>query len=216
MKSKLLLINIVLSVCCSCSLDGDEGYYSDSFGVVRLSGNNMQYVGSDEGEVLIPNQSISSFVETGDRVWISYTIEEENVKRDTLTILPYRITPVMPLKLQGESTLDNDGVDLWTVWVAQDFLTFDFRIKAKDPEKLKEHQYAIVSSQKEIVDTLFVNFRHDDGGDSYGALCRTAVALKLSDLNIVRDSVMIAIDYKDLNGIKQTEYRMYKKSPVTY
>jgi hypothetical protein len=210
MKIRILIISIVLGVF-SCSLD-EEGYYSDSFGVVRLSDNDMQYVESDEGEVLIPNQSISSFVETGDRVWISYTIERENEKRDTLTILPYRITPVMPLQLQRETTLDNDGVDLWTVWIAQDFLTFDFRIKAKDPEKLKEHQYALVSSQKEIADTLFLNFRHDDGGDNYGVLCRTAVTLKLSDLNVAQDSVMIAIDYKNLDGIKQTEYRMYKKA----
>jgi hypothetical protein len=166
---------------------------------------------SDEGEVLIPDQSISSFVETGDRVWISYTIEKENAKQDTLTIVPYRITRITPLKLQHESTLNESGVDLWTVWIAQGFLTFDFRIRARDPEEIKEHQYALVASQNEVADTLFINFRHDDGGDNYGVLCRTAVALKLSDLNIAQDSVTLAIDYKNLNGIRQKEYRTYKK-----
>jgi hypothetical protein len=197
---------------CSCSLS-DEGYYSDSFGVVQLFDNGTQYVESDEGEILIPNQSISSFVETGDRVWISYTVEGENAKRDTLIILPYRITSVLPVSLQPSSTIDNDGVDLWTVWIAQGFLTFDFRIRAEDPEKIKGHKYALVAPQREITDTLFINFRHDDGGDNYGVLCRTAVALKLSELkNVEKDSVMLAIDYKNLNGVDKTEYRMYKKT----
>jgi hypothetical protein len=194
---------------CSCSLEDEEGYYSDSFGVVKHFSNDTPYIESDEGEILIPNQSISSFVGIGDRVWISYTVENENAKRDTLTILPYRITRIMPLHLQSESKLNDVGVDLWTVWIAQGFLTFDFRIRAKDPEKLKEHEYALVSPQKEITDTLFINFRHDDGGDSYGVLCRTAVTLKLDDLKIPNDSVVIAIDYKNLDGVKQTEYRLY-------
>jgi hypothetical protein len=211
MKYRIFLISLALCIC-SCSLEEDEGYYSDSFGVVRLFNNDTQYIESDEGEILIPNQNISSFVETGDRVWISYTVETENAKRDTLTILPYRITSIMPVSLQQSSTLDEDGVDLWTVWIAQGFLTFDFRIRAEDPEKIKGHRYALVAPQREITDTLFINFRHDDGGDDYGVLCRTAVALKLSDLNIAKDSVMLAIDYKNLDGIKKTEYRMYRKT----
>jgi hypothetical protein len=202
---------MVLCVC-SCSLEDEDGYYSDSFGVVRLSKNNTQYIESDEGEILIPNQSISAFVETGNRVWISYTVEEENAKRDTLTIVPYRITQIMPVSLQQSSTLDEDCIDLWTVWIAQGFLTFDFRIRAKDSEKIKEHKYALVASQSGAADTLFINFRHDDMGDNYGVLYRTAVALKLSDINIVKDSVMLAIDYKDLNGVRNTEYRMYRKT----
>jgi hypothetical protein len=211
MKNRFLIITVMALCVFSCSLDEDSGYYSDSFGVVRLFNDDTQYVKSDEGEVLIPNASISSFVETGDRVWISYTIEKENAKQDTLTILPYRITRVMPLFLQRESTLNESGVDLWTVWIAQDFLTFDFRIRAKDPEQIKGHQYALVAPQSETVDTLFINFRHDDGGDNYGVLCRTAVTMKLSDLNIAQDSVMLAIDYKNLNGERHQEYRMYKK-----
>ncbi|MDR0726132.1 MAG: hypothetical protein LBF59_09040 [Prevotellaceae bacterium] len=211
MKGRFFLIISAVLCIFSCSLDEEAGYYSDSFGVVQFFDNNTQYIKSDEGEILIPDESISSFVETGDRVWISYTVEEENAKRDTLRILPYRITRVMPLNLQQESTLAENGVDLWTVWIAQGFLTFDFRIRARDPEKLKDHQYALVAPQKEIVDTLFINFRHDDGGDNYGVLCRTAVTLKLSDLNIAQDSVMLAIDYKNLAGVKQQEYRMYKK-----
>jgi hypothetical protein len=210
MKGKFFLLVTALCVC-SCSLEEDSGYYSDSFGVVRNFSDNTLYIESDEKEILIPNQSISEFVDKGDRVWISYTVEQENEKRDTLTVSPYRITRVMLLPLQNESNLKESGVDLWTAWIAQGFLTFDFRIRAKDPEKLKEHEYALVSPQKEIADTLFINFRHDDGGDNYGVLCRTAVTLNLSDLKIANDSVVIAVDYKNLNGVKQTEYRMYRK-----
>ncbi|MDR2383703.1 MAG: NigD-like protein [Prevotellaceae bacterium] len=212
MKRRFFLIVSVVLCTFSCTLDEESGYYSDSFGVVQLFNDDTQYVKSDEGEVLIPTQSISSFVETGDRVWISYTIEKENEKQDTLTILPYRITRVMPLDLQRESTLNESGIDLWTVWITQGFLTFDFRIRARDSEKIKDHKYALVAPQKEVTDTLFINFRHDDGGDNYGVLCRTAVTLKLSNLNIAQDSVMLAIDYKNLSGVRQTEYRMYKKA----
>jgi hypothetical protein len=208
MKSSFFLIGITLCLY-SCNFE-DAGYYSDSFGVVKLSGN-MQYIASDEGETLIPSQNVSQYVETGDRVWISYTVEQENARRDTLTILPYRVTRIMPLELQNETKLNEDGIDLWTVWVAQNFLTFDFRIRAKDQDKMKDHKYALVSPQKEITDTLFINFRHDAGEDNYGVLCRTAVTLKLNNLKTANDSVVIAIDYKNLKGVKQTEYRTYKK-----
>ncbi|MDR2382402.1 MAG: hypothetical protein LBD76_00740 [Prevotellaceae bacterium] len=212
MKSGFFLIGIAFCVC-SCSLNEEKtSYYSDSFGVVRLFDNGLQYVESDEGEILVPSQSISSFVETGDRVWMSYTIEGENAKQDALTILPYRITRIMPLELQRETTLNNNGIDLWTVWIAQGFLTFDFQIMVKDPEKIKEHKYALVAPQREIVDTLFIDFMHDDGGDNYGMLCRTAVTMKLNNLDIIQDSVMLAINYQNLSGIEQKEYRMYKKT----
>lgn len=116
----------------------------------------------------------------------------------------------MPVYLQNESKLNDVGIDLWTLWIAQGFLTFDFRIRAKDPDKLKEHEYALVVQQKEVTDTLSIDFRHDDGGDNYGVLCRTAVALKLNELRIAADSVVIAINYKNLAGTKHTEYRKYK------
>ncbi|MDR1170771.1 MAG: hypothetical protein LBK97_08070 [Prevotellaceae bacterium] len=210
MKGKFFLISIILCIY-SCTLEDDAGYYSDSFGVVRLFNDHTPYIESDEGKILIPSQSISSFVRTGDRVWISYTVENENKKQDTLTILPNRIAQVMPLNLQSESKPRNDGVDLWTVWIAQDFLTFDFRIRAINSDKIKEHEYALVSTQKEITDTLHIDFQHDAKGDTYGVLCRTAVALKLSDLNIASDSAVIVIDYNNLDGIKHTEYVMYRK-----
>jgi hypothetical protein len=209
MKSRFFLVGVILCLY-SCNLE-EGGDYRDSFGVVKLSSNNVQYIASDAGEVLIPSQSMSSFVESGNRVWVSYNIEKENLKRDTLIILPNRITHIMPLGLQNEATLNEDGIDLWTVWVAQNFLTFDFRIRAKNQETMKEHRYELVSSQNKITDTLFVNFRHDAGEDNYGIMCRTAVTLKLNDLRIATDSIVIAIDYKKISGIKQTEYRIYKK-----
>jgi hypothetical protein len=212
MKCKLFFTSIVCISLYSCILEEDTGYYSDSFGVVKLSGDNTLYVKSDEGEVLIPNESISPYADKGDRIWISYTVEEENLNRDTLMISPYRITRVMPVKLQSETKLKNDGINLWTVWISQDFLTFDFKIQANDPDKLKAHEYALVSPQKEIIDTLFISFIHDAGNDNSGTLCRTAIALKLDELKIVNDSVTIAIDYKNLEGTRQTEYRVYKKS----
>jgi hypothetical protein len=208
MKSRFFLIGIFLGIC-SCSFE-EEGYYSDSFGVVKLFSDDTPYIESDDEEILIPTQSISTFVEPGDRIWISYTVENENAKRDTLKILPYRITGVMPVSLQNESKLNDVGIDLWTLWIAQGFLTFDFRIRAKDPDKLKEHKYALVAKQQEVSDTLSIDFLHDDGGDNYGVLCRTAVALKLNELKIATDSVVIAVNYKSLAGTKYTEYRKYK------
>lgn len=202
------MIGIFLGIC-SCSFE-EEGYYSDSFGVVKLFSDDTPYIESDDEEILIPTQSISTFVEPGDRIWISYTVENENAKRDTLKILPYRITGVMPVSLQNESKLNDVGIDLWTLWIAQGFLTFDFRIRAKDPDKLKEHKYALVAKQQEVSDTLSIDFLHDDGGDNYGVLCRTAVALKLNELKIATDSVVIAVNYKSLAGTKYTEYRKYK------
>jgi hypothetical protein len=209
MKGKLFLVSIVWCLY-SCSID-ETGTYSESFGVAKLSDSNMLYIKSDDGEVLIPNQSISTHVEAGERIWISYEIEEDT-NRDTLTVTPYRISHIMPIALQSETKLNDNGIDLWTAWVAQDFLTFDFRIRANDAQQIKNHEYALVSQQREITDTLFVELRHDAHGDNYGVLCRTAITLKLDDLKIAGDSVFIVIDYRNLDGVKQREYHQYKKA----
>jgi hypothetical protein len=205
---RLFLIGIILWLY-SCSLE-ETGDYSESFGVVKMSGNETLYIESDEGEVLIPSQNISTFAEAGDRVWVSYSIESKNSKSDTLIISLYRESLIMTMNLQTESKLNDDGIDLWAVWITQGFLTFDFRIRADNQDKIKDHEYALVSAKQGINDTVFIDFRHDAKGDNKGVLCRTAVALKLENIYAPNDSIIIALNYKNLNGTKQTEYRMYK------
>jgi hypothetical protein len=211
MKCKLFLPGFILFLY-SCTFEEETGYYNDSFGVVNLSENKALYIKSDEGETLIPNQSISDFVLSGDRVWVSYAVEKENVNKDTLTISPYRITPITPMILQKATTLKDDGIELLTIWVAQDFLTFDFKVRSNDHNRLKTHEYALVSLQTEIIDTLFINLVHDAGNDNAGTLYRTAVTLKLNELKTAKDSIIFAIDYNTLGGVKQREYRIYKKN----
>jgi hypothetical protein len=220
---KLFLIVILISLY-SCSLD-ESGLYSESFGVVKnsasLAAGNTLYIESDEGEILIPTQSISSFVQEGDRVWTSYSIiEETNVRKDTLLIEPYRVSHIMPIQLEKSSNSDHtgdnfqtDNIDLWEIWVSQGFLTIDFRIRAVNQEKIKDHEYTL-AIQKESADTLVINFIHDAKGDNSGILCRTAIALKLSDIPIINNSLIIALNFKNLNGIRQTEYRTVKKDNV--
>jgi hypothetical protein len=210
MKCKLFLPSLILLLY-SCTLEEESGYYSDSFGVVNLSEDKTLYIKSDEGEILIPNESISNYVTPGDRIWASYAVEKENITKDTLIISPYRITPVTPIKLQSKTNLKNDGIDLWTVWIAQNFLTFDFKVRSNNPNKLKDHEYALIASQTEIIDTLFISFIHDAGNDNSGTLYRTAITLKLDELRTAKDSVIFAIDYKTLDGVNLTEYRTYKK-----
>ncbi|MDR3245467.1 MAG: NigD-like N-terminal domain-containing protein [Prevotellaceae bacterium] len=205
---RLFLIGIIACLY-SCGLE-ETGDYSESFGVVKISGNETLYIESDDGEVLIPKESISTFADAGDRVWVSYSIENKNNNRDTLTVSLYRASRIMTIDSQTESTLNDDGIDLWAVWITQGFLTFDFRIRADNPDKIKGHEYALVIPKQDITDTVFLDFRHDAKGDNNGVLCRTAVALKLENLYIPSDSIIIALNYKNLNGTKQTEYRMYK------
>jgi hypothetical protein len=216
MKCKVFLTVIFLCLF-SCTFEEDGGYYDDAFGVVKSSTDNKNglYIEGDDGTILIPDQSVSSFVSRGDRVWVSYAFEEKVPKPDTLIISPYRITRIVPMTIQPVTNLKNDGIDLWTVWVAQNFLTFDFRIRAKDPDKLKDHKYALVSPQKEIGDTLSIEFLHDAGNDLYGVLCRTAMTLKLDELTLAKDSTVIAVTYINLSGTKQTEYCVYKKDSKT-
>jgi hypothetical protein len=217
---QVFLIVIILSLY-SCSLD-ESGIYSESFGLVKnsvsLSAGNTLYIESDEGEILIPTQSISSFVQEGDRVWTSYLIIEENPRKDTLMIEPYRVSHILPVQLtrnsgQTDVNFQTDNIDLWQVWESQGFLTVDFRIRAQNQEKIKDHEYTL-AVQKENADTLVINFIHDAKGDNSGVLCRTAIALKLSDIPIINNSLIIALNFKTLDGIKQTEYLTVKKEEL--
>jgi hypothetical protein len=188
---------------------------------LSLSAGNTLYIESDEGEILIPTQSISSFVQEGDRVWTSYLIiEDANPRKDTLLIEPYRVSHIMPVQIDRDANSNytgvnyqSDNIDVWNIWVSQGFLTVDFRIRALNQEKIKDHNY-ILALQKETADTLVINFIHDAQGDNSGVLCRTAIALKLSDIPINNDSLIIALNFKNLDGTKQTEYRMVKKEDV--
>jgi len=200
----LLYIFICLSIV-SCSLD-ETTLYSESFGVVYKSQDDKLYFRSDEGQVLIPTHDVSSFVGAGDRVWTTYSIEEESPNKDTLKVLPYRITQIKALELRAKSEINDVGVDLWNVWIAQNFLTLDFRIRANNADKIKDHEYALVSRKSN--DTLFIDFKHDSKGDNEGVLCRTAIAVKLDNTNTTEST--IAVNYKDLLGNKQTIYRAIK------
>lgn len=205
---KVLLIGIILFSLKSCSLEDSTSYF-ESFGVVKKFETGTLYIQDDDGVTLIPNTSIASFVEEGDRVWSSFTIESENANKDTLTIVSYRITKIVAKSLQDETDMPDVGIDLWNAWIAQGFLTFDFRIRTEDQSLIKNHEYAI--ERKEFrEDTLQIRLKHDSKGDDWGILCRTSLALKLNDFRNVRDSVIIAIDYKDLNGAEKTIYRTYK------
>ncbi|MDR1897864.1 MAG: hypothetical protein LBR10_13850 [Prevotellaceae bacterium] len=207
----LFIICSVLSLnLFSCTLE-ESNDYNEAFGVVEQFRNGDLYIRDDAGETLISTQPISSITTKDSRVWVSYTIENMNKTNDTLKILPYRVTNILSVPLQDASNINEDGIDIWSAWIAQNFLTFDFRIRAKNQDEIKNHEYALVLQPSNTEsDTIFLNFRHDAKGDTKGVLCRTAIAVKLNELTVKRQFKIVAITYKDLNGFEQTIYRTYE------
>jgi hypothetical protein len=196
----------------SCGVEGGSTY-SESFGVVGKTDDGALYVKSDEGVTIIPVQDISSIVEAGDRTWLSYEIESEEATTNTMKVTPYRVTRILQVSLQNESTIGEDGLDLWKVWVAQGFLTFDFRVLATDYNHVKNHEYELIV-KKESADTLYTVLKHDAKGDNQkGVMCRTAVTMKVQELSSYKNLIVIAVEYKELgaNGAMQTLYVDFKQ-----
>lgn len=196
----------------SCSIEGGSTY-TESFGVVGKNEDGSLYVKSDEGVTIIPTQDISSIVESGDRTWLSYEVESEEATTNTLKVTPYRVTRILQISLQHESTIGEDGLDLWKVWFAQGFLTFDFRVLAKDYNYVKNHDYSLII-EKESADTLYTVLKHDSKGDNQkGVMCRTAVTLKAQELSSYKNLIVIAVEYKELGaaGAKRTLYVDFKQ-----
>jgi hypothetical protein len=196
----------------SCGIEGGSTY-AESFGVVGKNEDGSLYVKSDEGVTIIPVQDISSIVEPGDRTWISYEIESEEATTNTMKVTPYRVTRILQVSLQNESAISEDGLDLWNVWFAQGFLTFDFRVLATDYNQVKNHDYALII-KKESADTLYTVLKHDAKGDNRkGVVCRTAVTMKVQELSSYKNLIVIAVEYKELGekGAMRTLYVDFKQ-----
>lgn len=207
---KIFLIAFTFLLVTSCGLDEIDSY-GESFGVVKTMGNGKLCIKDDDGTILVSVESISSFVGEGDRVWTSYSIDGDIYENDTLVIKPYRVTKIKTVDLYETTDVVDAGIDLWSAWIAQDFLTFDFRVWAKDNESIKDHEY-VLELQRWEQDTMFINFKHDSKGDDEGGLFRTSIALDLRDtIHTVGENLLtIAINYQNFEGTKYTIYRTLK------
>jgi hypothetical protein len=192
----------------SCDFEQTTGSYNETFGVAFEADDGSLFIRSDNGEIIVPDESLTTILDGGDRVWISYTIKSSDEQTKTLHVRPYRVLSVAIANLSRESTATtDDGVDLREVWIAQNFLTFDFHVRAKDQNAIKNHQYILI--QKSIInDTLNIKFIHDAQANTGTLSCRTAVALNLDDLPAQSKILTLAIEYKDLlDGTLKMVYR---------
>lgn len=213
-------MNFSIKLCCtillgflmfSCDFEQTTGSYNETFGVAFEGDDGAIFIQSDNGEILIPNENLSSILDVGDRVWISYVVKSSDEQSKTLRVSPYRVLSVSIANLSRTSTVTNDdGVDLREVWVAQNFLTFDFHIRAKDQNEIKNHQYVLLRKE-ENNDTLNIKFIHDAQTNIGTQSCRTAVALNLDEFMFQSKISTLAIEYKDLlDGTQKIIYRTLK------
>ncbi|MDR0560507.1 MAG: hypothetical protein LBG92_10070 [Prevotellaceae bacterium] len=199
-ETKLLYAFFLLILQYSCSINTNVGYYFESFGVAQLSPENDQMcIYNDENQLLIPKEDISSTVSAGERAWISYTVEAENEEKNVLTVTSSRVTAITTLKLQSVADIDDNGIDIWNIWLAQNFLTLDFKIHVNDWNEVKNHRFALIE-QGEKNDTLSIKFIHDAANSEGSAEFRTAVALNMNDIYDRQNISTLAIEYKDIKN----------------
>lgn len=208
--SRSLILAFCLGGLASCWEESSSNEY-EAFGIIEENKGKL-CMRDDNGGLLVPAQSISTFVSEGDRAWMLFAADRIPQEGQTLDVNLYDITKLHECTLQtdGEDTLGNDGVGLNRLWIAQDFLTLDMMVAAYDEYALKKHTFVVYSDMRVKNDTLYLEFRHKaEGNTDKDNLLRTGAALRLTNLQLGPEPIVLALKITDLDGKTETYYCTY-------
>ena len=210
---KIVIAFKVLMICMiavSCSKSSDNAELYETIGVVAEDANigGKLYVVSDNGKIVYPTASVLSINDRDARVWMLYSIEND-ANADTLKAVVYQFLRVTTAKVQteGADTLKNDDVvEMFNIWVAQNYLTFSMKLYAYSPTSLDKHKYAIyLNPATAPSDTLHLELRYDRNRDANNTYYNKLLAVKMSDIYTaaaVNSASVLAIKYRHENGDK--------------
>lgn len=217
----LLILNILLSSC------NDEGYslgdvYGD-YGVVDKSGSPYT-VKTDRGTVLFPAVSgiPSAYLKDKDRLIVYYTILDD---ADTNRYYDYYVKivnvykiltkDILPYTVSISDSLGNDPVEMRKIWIANDFLTFDFDFAGGRPGE--QHMVNLVRyPQKSEDGRVVLEFRHNAFEDTYNCRYRGLASFPVAQIREeATDSVRLQIRYQDFESEKYYDLTWRVHQPET-
>lgn len=198
-----LVINILLT---SCDNDGYSlGNLNGDYGVVNKIDENNYTVTTDYGNILFPSASNISgaYLKNKDRIIVDYSVLADApadspydyfVKVNSI----YKILnkDILPYRAEESDSLGNDPVSIGKVWIANDYITFDFLFLGGASGQ--RHMVNLVKKPELSSDNRIVlNFRHNAFGDIQKYSLRGLVAFPTSGIiESPQDSVPLRIVYK--------------------
>lgn len=210
---KILNYSLILALSLvSCWEESSPNEY-EAFGVIEENSGKL-CMRSDNGSLLVPTKAISAYAGHGDRAWMLFSADKAPQENEIIEVDLYDITKLHECALQteGADTLGNDGVQLNRIWIAQDFLTLDMMVVAYDEYALKKHDFVVYHEMRTRNDTLYMQFRHKARSTgNKDDLLRTGATLRLANLQVGREPVVIAMRITDLDNKATTHYCTYQR-----
>lgn len=212
-------------------LDSEDNYSLGDiwvgFGIVENS--NSYRIKLDDGEILIPvaweNNSISADdkveIDTGDRVFINFTILDEELDNEgNIKAYYVKVNSVEEILMKGilditesiEDSIGNDPIIVLDHWVSNNLLN----LKLKYWGQNKTHFINLVKEPGELTaadQPIELELRHNDNDDSESISFISVVSFKLDSIEVAGlDSVRFSVSSKNYNNETITFEKVYKYS----
>lgn len=212
MKRKVFILLVTsIFLITSCSKD-DDGYslgkFWVNFGILNKTGSDAgnYTISLDNKSILIPvsvDFNIYNYAQDGDRVWVNYTILDDNADGNNPATEYYvRINSVDKILTKGilditeenQDSIGNNPVNVNDIWISDSLLNFEISYWGYN----KIHFINLVKQPGELnentVQPIELELRHNNNGDE-GHIKQTGfVSFRLNALKITNlDSVTFVV-----------------------
>lgn len=214
-KITILFLMGILVFFTSC-LDHDDGYslgkYWIGFGIYQGDGDGIGNLVMDNDEVLVPVASSHpgwyEHFEDGDRIWVNYTILDEDLTSSSVPRYYVRLNEVSDVLMKGiiditeeiEDSIGNDPIIVQHAWISDSLLNFKLKYWGYN----KTHFLNLVKQPGEITaddQPIQLELRHNANNDPESIPYTAYVSFSLNSLRINElDSVRFEVVAPDYYG----------------
>lgn len=206
---KFMLVGLLIVGFSSCLDDSDypENHWI-GFGLVDINDVDETYsILMDDGEILYPLNEESLTAEDGARVFVNFTIEDENV---TETVEEYYVTVyslkeilfkgILDITPEIEDSIGNDAINVEDIWETNNMLTFEIEYFGLN----QTHYINLVKEPGELTsgsEPVELELRHNDNNDSPSHKVSSFVTFDMSAIQIAgQDSTSYIINWTEYGG----------------
>lgn len=204
----------VLVVLISCNKEEDKDYYT-VLGTISITEDSTIIVTDEDERLMVKGGSgISASIQDNDRVFVYFTFLDDfkPVGIDYVIEL-YQIEEILckdiiELTEANSDSIGHDAMSVDNLWVSKNYVNLSFKFYANT----ETHIINLVRPEGEVPgDTVDLEIRHNDNGDSEAYVMNGFVSFKLESVqNNLKDSVILHITAKEYNDRRFDRYVTYK------
>jgi len=215
MKKQIILAPIILATCLLFACNKEESLYYSALGTISIR-NDSVILESDNGTRMLVNnnESFGNSLQDTLRVIAYFTLADKAVPSgfdlviDLQSMDKVLFKPVILLTDMNADSIGNDELTVSSLWLVKDYLNLNFMFNGGS----QLHYINLVRFPGEIPhDTINLEIRHNDNGDSFNSYYNGFVSFDLKGLrNNLTDSVVLCIKAKEYNNQTYKQYFIYK------